>query len=206
MARHEQAREVLRDAFARRGISPSRAELQLVQSIGWLESGENYGAGLGNNWGSIHAPGPPCGAGSRPAVDTDSKGRKYDTCLRVYADPVSGAADLVRELYRRRDVARALRTGNALAVAKAMRTPSKSRTGTIIGSYHETRPDRYARGLQLRSEHLANILDEPLAVSYARNTTGNQRVVTGFVVMALGGAGIWFGMHRWRALRGEGAQ
>jgi len=60
MLTHAEARTVLRDAFASRGMTaPSLPELQGVQSIGHLEGLCGSAFGGANNWGAMPCPHGP---------------------------------------------------------------------------------------------------------------------------------------------------
>lgn len=155
------ARGVLARAWPQALARPSPAELQGVQAIGRLEGFYGFasrpaGWAGSNNWGAIHcAHGPPCdGTDCFEAGDTTATGSSYRTCFRVYPSADAGAADLVHELYRRPSVAAALKTGDALAIATAMR-----RTG-----YHETAPEKYGRAIANNAAAIASSVGEPLLV------------------------------------------
>lgn len=159
------AREVVRASFARRKLEPTLAELQAVQAIGRFEG--NYGSGIKlkdggvavGNWGAVHCVTPPkdgkcsgsCGLGS----DSGPDGR-YPICFRLYLkdgkpDHVSGAADLVRELYRRKGVPPALRSGDAQAIAEAMHATH----------YFEAPVGAYAKAIEANARTIATRLGEP---------------------------------------------
>jgi len=155
MMTDSEARAVLLEAFAARGIvSPTLAELQGVGAIGRFEG--RYGSGFGpgvNNWGAIQCQQrPPCDpAKCIEHIDTHADGSKYGACFRRYPTPAAGAADLIRELYRRPGVPEAMRAGDASAVAHAMRA-----TG-----YFEAPESNYALGIEKNAESIAASLGEP---------------------------------------------
>ena len=154
MMTDSEARAVLLQAFAARGISPSLAELQGVGAIGRFEG--RYGSGFGpgvNNWGAIQCQQrPPCDPTKCVEhIDTHADGSTYGACFRRYPTPVDGAADLIRELYRRPGVPEAMRAGDASAVARAMRA-----TG-----YFEAPESQYALGIEKNAESIAASMGEP---------------------------------------------
>lgn len=149
-----EARDVVRQAFAARELpAPTMAELQGVQAIGRFEG--MYGSGIKgatNNWGAVHCNAvPPCPEDCAPGKDSHPDGQKYAICFRVYADPVAGAADMLRELYRRKGVPEAMKAGDALAVAHAMH---KAR-------YFEAPPKLYAQAIERNAAKIAKSLGEP---------------------------------------------
>jgi hypothetical protein len=150
------AREVLEAAFLARGLSPTLKELQAVQGIGRFEG--NWGAAFGgaNNWGAIQCPGkrPPCGQQCTEVTDTHAGGEPYQACVRRYASPVEGAADLVRELYRREGVPEALRAGIGRLIAERMRA----------SGYFEAPVSKYASAIVAHAGKVADDLGEPRAV------------------------------------------
>ncbi len=159
----EQARGIILLALAQRGIVAERPAVQIAQAIGRHESG--YGVSIGHhNWGGIHCVhGPPCRPGCFQARDKDRAGVGYGACLRSYPSDVAGAADMVRELYRRPHVAQALAAGNVLATARAM-----GQRGYGIGPYHESHPEQYGRALFLHVQDIARALQEPVAAQWDR--------------------------------------
>lgn len=152
-----EAREVLRRAFALRGMeSPTLAELQATQAIGRFEG--NYGSGIAGaygNWGAVQCgTKAPCPPGCVEHVDHDAQGKAYRGCFRVYPSHEAGAADFLRELYRRAGVPDALKAGDATAIAEAMRA-----TG-----YFEAKASTYALAIEKNAAHVAKALGEPLRV------------------------------------------
>lgn len=173
MLSHLEAREVLTRAFAARGIRPSKHELQAVQAVAHLES--SYGA-TANNWGSIQSGSePPCPDGTIELTDTHEDGTPYQWCYKAYPSPQAGAEDLVRELYRRKGVPSALRTGSGLDVAKAMRA-----TG-----YFEAPANRYGAGITERARLIASALNEPFFLGTSSSSSAGASLV-GVSVLALG--------------------
>lgn len=152
-----EARAVLQQAFAARGLPPpSLSELQGVGAIGRFEG--RYGSAFGgaNNWGAVQCVGkPPCDpAKCVEAGDSHADGSKYRACFRKYPTPVDGAADLIRELYRRPGVPEAMRAGDATAVARAMRA----------ARYFEAPESQYAKGIELNAAAIAQSIGEPVAM------------------------------------------
>lgn len=156
----QQARGVLRAAFAERGSSaPSLPELQAAQAIGRFEGG--YGKGWGqagagsHNWGAVQCGHlAPCGPGCFEYGDSHADGTGYRGCFRRYDSAVAGAGGLLHELYRRNGVSAALRQGDATAIASAMR-----KTG-----YFEAPVSRYAKAIELHASALSASLGEPHVV------------------------------------------
>jgi hypothetical protein len=149
-----EARQVVRAAFAKRGMdSPRLAELQAAQAIGRFEG--RYGSWkAANNWGAIQCGAPPCPENCFGHGDTDAEGVAYAACFRIYATPVDGAADLVRELYRREGVPEAMEQGNADLIAHRMRA-----TG-----YFEAPEKLYAKAIASNAKQIALNNGEPLRV------------------------------------------
>ncbi len=151
-----EARSVVLAAFAKRGIQPNLQAAQAVQAIGRFEGA--YGSAYGNwkNWGAIQCTSaPPCPPNCVELTDTHADGTPYRWCYRVYLTHVDGAADLVRELYRRQGVPDALAAGDAQLIAKRMRA-----TG-----YFEATEDRYAKAIANNAKEIADNLSEPLVVA-----------------------------------------
>lgn len=151
-----QARGVLLEAFAARGIAPGLTEIQAVQAVARGES--NYGAARGhNNWGSIQCKhGPPCVEGECfELTDHHGDGTPYQWCYRSWPTPLAGAAAFVANLYGRKDVPAALRSGSAAAVAGAM----------AASGYFELGVGQYATGIAFNAKAIAKALGEPLAVT-----------------------------------------
>ncbi len=163
-----QARAVLREAFALRSIAPTLSELQGVQAVTRFEGGYGggwKGAGVGsNNWGAVQCGHyAPCAAGCFEYGDTHADGKKYRGCFRIYASPAEGAADVVRELYRRDGVPEGLRAGDATRIAERMRA-----TG-----YFEAPADRYAKAIETHAAEIAGNLGETLRVRRGGGLVGN---------------------------------
>jgi hypothetical protein len=155
------ARGVLRAAYVARGLpTPTRAELQASQAVARFEGG--YGLGWPSsvqppphNWGAIQCGHTaPCGAGCFEHGDSHADGSSYRGCFRRYPTPVDGAADLLRELYRRPGVPEAMRAGDPAAIARAMR----------VSGYFEAPASRYADAIDRNAQAVASSLGEPLAV------------------------------------------
>ncbi len=154
-----EARAVLLEAFELRGITPTLPELQVAQAIARFEGGYGGGwkdAGVGsNNWGAVQCGHTaPCGPGCFEYGDTHADGTGYRGCFRIYETPAKGAADFLRELYRREGVPEAMRAGDATRVAQRMRE-----TG-----YFEAPAARYALAIENNAKDLAAQLGEPLKV------------------------------------------
>ena len=175
MLSHLEAREVLGRAFAARGIRPLKRELQAVQAIAHLES--SYGA-KANNWGSIQSSSqPPCPDNTIELTDTHEDGTPYQWCYRAYSTPQAGAEDLVRELYRRKGVPAALKSGSGLEVAKAMRA-----TG-----YFEAPAGLYGKGITDRARIISQALGEPFFLGSSKgSSSGAGAGIVGVGVLALG--------------------
>ena len=161
MLSDREARRVLAVAFADRGIAaPSLPELQGVQAVGRLEG--TYGAAFGgaNNWGAIQTHDKvPCVPGqSTEITDHDAWGKPYQVCVRCYPSPEAGAADLVRELYRRPNVPDALRAGNADALAEAMHQS---------GYFAQRNVGAYAGWISWGAQRIATHIGEPWVVRRA---------------------------------------
>lgn len=179
------ARKVLLGAYKlRKRPVPSKTELQAVQAIGRFEG--RYGSGIRaqdggivkNNWGAVHCVTPPtkegeCKPGCRLGRDSGPKGI-YAICFREYASPELGAADLVRELYRRPGLETALKSGDALAVATVMK-----KTG-----YYEAPLNAYALAIENNARHIAQKLGEPELVRRGKKTRPPEDDGAGVAVVA----------------------
>lgn len=153
------------------GRPPSLIEIQVPQSIAYMEG--HYGHDYQNaeesalNWGSVHckAPHPPC-PGCFVAKDVSPKsGKRYDACFRIYATDEEGAADLVREVYRRRIVREAIPSGDSLHIADAMERSS------YFKAYPKVREKRvwgYASTMHEVAEEIARHMREPLMLKPPR--------------------------------------
>lgn len=180
------ARAVLLEAFERQNLRPNAAALQAVQAIGRFEG--NYGIAFGgaNNWGAIQCgAAPPCPPDCVELTDTHADGSKYQWCYRIYPTRVDGAADLIRELYRRPGVPEALASGDALAVATAMRE----------SHYFEATAANYALAIERNAETIATNLEEPWIVKRGGRYGGSDG--SPWAPVFLFGALVW-GLHRWR--------
>lgn len=192
---HLQARAVLIEAFAARGLSPGLTAVQAVQAIGKLES--NYG-GQSNNWGSVQCGSkPPCPSDCMELTDKTAAGTGYSWCYRRYASPVEGAADFIRELFRRPGVPEALASGSALAATTAMRAQK----------YMELAADEYARRMVKWTPEIAKALAEPLLVTFDQPTAQPVKYFPaptkqdlGMLALAAFGAAAYFGAA-WLATR-----
>lgn len=177
---HEQAREVLRRVFRSREQRVSERELQAVQAIAHLES--NYGA-RGNNWGSVQcSASPPCPPGCMELTDTHADGTKYQWCYKTHDTPEEGAAELVRQLYRREGVPEALLRGSALEIAEAMRATK----------YFEASASKYGAGIDARARIIGTalgegyLLDRPAGYRQGGSSGKGSGGVAGLVVAAVG--------------------
>jgi hypothetical protein len=203
-----EAREVVRAAFAKRGMdAPVLAELQGVQAIGRFEG--RYGSWKGaNNWGAVQCGKPPCPPDCFAHVDTDASGKTYDVCFRRYTAPVDGAADLVRELYRRAGVPEGMAAGNADTIAERMRA-----TGYFEGPPAMPPETQYAKSIALYAKaivanatQIALNLGEPLRVVRAGDKpdelTGDKAELAdddaggGGWLLALGALGLGYAVWR----------
>jgi hypothetical protein len=176
--RDQWARSILNTVWREFG-APTPGALQAVQAIARHESGPGYGDGMGNanNWGSIHCTsGPPCGDGCIEHTDTNAAGEPYTTCFRRYETPEAGARDLLRELLRRPQVRSVLSSGNAGAIANAMRT-----TG-----YFEAPTPVYSAAIARNARAIASALGEPLIVSEMASEAGTE-----ILVLAMLAVGAW---------------
>ena len=118
----------------------------------------NYGLAFGNanNWGAIQCSSPPpCPPTCVELTDTHADGSTYQWCYRRYPTSVDGAADLVRELYRRDGVPEALASGDAARIANRMRA----------SRYFEAPEARYAKAIATNATTIATNLGEPLVVA-----------------------------------------
>ena len=156
-----EARPVLLEAYRLRGLpAPSLAELQTAQAIARFEGG--YGLGWPkriqpppHNWGAVQCGHvAPCGPGCFEHLDHHADGSAYMGCFRRYPSRVAGAADFLRQLYRRTGVPEAMRKGDAMATATAMRS-----TG-----YFEAPANRYAQAIADNAAAIAASLGERTAV------------------------------------------
>lgn len=150
---HQDARDVLYEAYAvREQPIETLAEVQCVQAISLLECQYGNAFGGSNNWGCIQCgQKPPCPPSCVEHGDSHADGSKYQACFRVYPTPLAGALDLLHELYRRPGVPEALRSGDTLAVAEAMRA----------SGYFEAPAKKYALGIETRAKEIAGALHEP---------------------------------------------
>ncbi len=188
------ARGVLTRAWAKYG-TPTAPALQAAQAIARLESGGGYGvtgtsdpAWQGsNNWGAIKCTGtgvPPCGDTCFEHVDTDGQGQVGIYCFQKYATPDDGAAGFLHELMRRPMVAANLGSGNANAIAQAMKhAPAYMGLSAIA----------YGRLIALRAQQVAKAIGEPLYVTL----TGPSSSSSG-IELLLTAATVW---TAWRGLR-----
>lgn len=177
------ARASLLRAWQRYG-APQPAAVQAVQAIAHVESGGGYGAegtsdpiwAGSNNWGAIKCPqqSEPCGEGCFSHVDTDERGQAGNYCFRKYASQDEGAAGLLYELMRRPAVTLVLGSGNASAIANAM----KQRP-----AYFALSPVAYGRLIAQRAAVVAKSLGEPLYVTLGGSSTSSaaELAVLGFV-------------------------
>lgn len=102
------ARGIIIQAFQKvMGREPTIAEAELVQAVAKLES--NYGkawgsgeAGQSHNWGAIQTQNPNVPSFSHNDTRPNEKGQSvtYQTKFRSYPDDVSGAADVVFNVYK----------------------------------------------------------------------------------------------------------
>lgn len=184
-----EARAVMLDAYAARGLSPDAAELQLAQAVGRHEG--RYGSGIAgatNNWGAVQCGArPPCPAGCAEHGDTHAGGAAYRACFRAYPTAVAGAADMLRELVRRKNVREAMRAGDAAAMARAMRA----------AGYFEAPAASYAAALERNRAAIANALGEPI---FAGGGGRVSRLVAAVLSVATVGGAVYVvrRRRRWR--------
>lgn len=161
-----EARPVLLQAYKQRGLKPpTLPELQVAQAIARFESG--YGLAWPkkiqpppHNWGAVQCGHvAPCGPHCFEHLDHHADGSAYMGCFRRYPTRVAGAADFLRQLYRREGVPEAMRAGDATAVAGAMRA-----TG-----YFEAPAEAYAEAIATHARAVAESLGERPAVVLARS-------------------------------------
>ena len=196
MMADREARTFIRGAFELRGLpAPSSAELQGIGAIGRFEG--RYGEALGgaNNWGAVQCGArPPCPPGCAEFTDRDAEGNPYQACFRIYASHAHGAADMLREVYRRPGVPEAMRAGNATLVAERMRA----------GGYFEAPAELYARLIANNAATIATNLGERLAIDLdgvSPLPTSKPRPPSGphpLVLVAGVGLLLW-GFTRWQA-------
>lgn len=168
-----EARPILLVAYAVQGLpEPSMEELQVAQAIARFEGG--YGLGWPSsiqppphNWGAIQCRHKaPCGPGCFEHGDSHADGTKYRGCFRRYPNRTAGAAAFLHQLYRRPGVPEAMRRGDAVGTAKAMRA-----TG-----YFEAPADRYALAIQRNASQLAAALGEPDLVTMGGGKLSPRRL------------------------------
>ena len=103
---HRWASGIVDQAFQREmGRAPSPAERQIVMAVALHESGYGQGWGKGNssagvgshNWGAVQTTSDSVPSFSHG--DSSAEG-KYVTKFRAYPDDISGAADVVRILFK----------------------------------------------------------------------------------------------------------
>jgi len=132
---HAEARSILQDAWTQlTGSAPSERELSFVQSIALMETGygrigqfEKFAANGQYNWGALEAarlPDGSCKAGMVPGIDSGKQ-----VCFLAFDSDVKAAKaylwNLISNPYmaaRTAATRAALATGDALAVATAMKT------------------------------------------------------------------------------------
>lgn len=158
-ASHVWARPIVKQALTELlGRSPSLAELQYGQAIGFLES--SYGKGWGkvpkgrehiphdvpgamasNNWGAVHA------TGNQPGFawsDTKPNKEVYAQRFRSYATPAEGAKDKLKHTFvLRQKVARAV----AGPKASVWRASFAMRRGMYYGSWCDKAVARYGQSV-----------------------------------------------------------
>lgn len=103
---HQWAANIVNQAFKQvMGRSPNKAERQIVMAVSSLESGYGRGWGKGqstsgegsHNWGAVQTY-----SKTTPTFthgDSSAEG-KYNTRFKAYPDDISGAADVVRLLFK----------------------------------------------------------------------------------------------------------
>lgn len=107
---HVAARGVLTQAFQNvMGRAPTLAEIQYAHAVAWLET--NYGNGWkgamigSNNWGAVQCSASnQGGANCIPYQDSQSSGQTYAISFMKYPDPVSGAEDVIRHIFKLRPI------------------------------------------------------------------------------------------------------
>ncbi len=150
---HARARTDAADAFADVvHTAPTENELRMLRAVALHETtfgGGWHDDGVGSfNMGAVHADASWTGetfGGTDTSPTSTGKPISYAVRFKKYPSALEGWKDLVRELYLRRSSVRsAARSGNPLAVAKAMRA-TKYYEGQ--GSNEEERIRGYAQAL-----------------------------------------------------------
>lgn len=204
---HKWAAKIVDQAFRNvMGRDPSPTERQIVMATADLETsyGKGWKAGKGqgsNNWGAIQTRSKTSPSFSHQ--DSSVKG-KYITRFKVYPDAVSGAADVVRKLFkdtrkqqmldpkngfrtsggpisgpgRGELIEQAAKSGNTIDFSKAM----------FYTTYYEgvakdfvDRIKQHASGIQNRINQIASALGESPAWSMSSNNylpiTNDQNIL-----------------------------
>lgn len=178
-----QAREVLPAAFEVRGLPPPNASaVQAVQAIARFEGGYGHAWGA-RNWGAVQCKErAPCPPHCVEVTDSDAAGVPYQACMRIYPTHVDGAADLVRQLYRREGVPEALAAGVATRIAERMRATA----------YFEAPAHKYARAIADNAASIAKSIGEPLAVHLHAPGPAGSGLAALLVLGVVGGAIYWY--------------
>lgn len=183
-----EARPILLVAYATQGLpEPTMEELQVAQAVARFDG--KYGLGWRgvepppHNWGAIQCGHKaPCGEGCFEYGDRHGDGQRYRACFRRYPNRVSGAADLLHQLYRRPGVPEAMRRGDVLATAKAMKA----------SRYFEADAEAYALQLKRHAAQLAAALDEPDLTTMGSPATSARRWWP-WVLVAAAAAAAYYG-------------
>lgn len=192
------------------GRDPSPTELQAASAISRHETGFSTYKPFGghNNYGAVQCCKPnangECPAGSflhKDSYPTD-KGTSvsYAICFKSYPDPVTGAADFVRNITTRRPrTMAALATGDAWQIAAAM---YDERYYQGFGATREKRIEGYQKAIIANGEKNARELGEQSLLSPGTGEgppptpadkppsqgggTGGGSLVTVLIIAALG--------------------
>jgi hypothetical protein len=173
---------------------PRAAREAGILAIARLETGfaqwkQGSGCEESNNWGSIHvAPGQPGGC---LATDSHPDGTRYPQAFKVWPTAEEGLIAFVSLLKSRARTWAALATGDATALATAMRADK------YYEGWGATEADRiagYEAVLVTASAANARTLGVPsLALTRA---VGSWRLGLALIVGAFGAAGTWIYLER----------
>ena len=188
---HRWAAGIVNQAFRQvMGRAPTPAERQIVMAVSDLESnyGKGWKKGMGDgshNWGAIQTKNK---SNSFSHQDSSAQG-KYVTNFKAYADDISGAADVVRNLFKANGKQRMPDPNNAnRAMGETVNGPGRAelieaaaRSGDtdafsramwytsyfegVAPNFHE-RIKAHANGIQKAVDSIASALGEPSAWSH----------------------------------------
>lgn len=200
---HKWARNVLIQQWTANahGVPLTIAALQIVQGIGLMEGGYGFatnppGWNGSNNWGAQQvAPNADgtCPVGTFPAEDFNGNtGKKYGACIKKYATPELGAADLIREVTKTPEEQKALASGSIDKVSRAM-LHARYYTTELVQKPGESAQSLEDRRVKHRSEFvergirtIAKALGEPVEAT-REGFLPDEEVTIGKTVMAVGG-------------------